>query len=260
MMKNSRMPLIGKTLSSAVLMMALLVVPSLIANSNSTSSYRKYNVAGVATAANRAADEAAAVIAEANVLYEDMSLEAKGLTKEAFTDAFIGYRKLLNNGVVRKTNIITVADFSQSSRNKRLFILDVDAQEVIMQTYVAHGRNSGQEYATSFSNRPESNKSSLGFYLTKGTYIGKHGESLILDGLEKGINDNAEARKIVIHGAGYIGDQHLQSNPFTGRSLGCPAVANKLSKKVINTLKDGSVLFIYHPTASYLNGSRILNG
>jgi hypothetical protein len=258
MMRNYRMPLIGKTLSSAILMIALLVVPSLIANSNNSSSHRKYTVANVV--ANRAAEEAAAVVAEANLLYEDMSLEAKGLTREAFTDAFIGYKKLLNDGVVKKSNLITVADFSQSSRNKRLFILDVDAQEVIMQTYVAHGRGSGDEYATSFSNKPESHKSSLGFYLTKGTYIGQHGESLILNGLEKGFNDNAEARKIVIHGAGYIGDQHLKGNPYTGRSHGCPAVANKLSKKVINTLKDGSVLFIYHPTASYLNGSRILNG
>lgn len=258
MMKNYRMPLMRKSLSSAILLIALLVMPSLIANSNSTSSYRKYTVANVAV--TRAAEEAAAVIAEAGVLYEDMSLETKGLTKEAFTDAFIGYKKLLNDGVVRKTSLITVADFSQSSRNKRLFILDVDAQEVVMQTYVSHGRGSGEEYATSFSNKPESHKSSLGFYLTKGTYVGQHGESLILDGLEKGINDNAEARKIVIHGAGYIGDQHLASNPFTGRSHGCPAVANKLSKKIINTLKDGSLLFIYHPTASYLNGSRILNG
>ena len=260
MMRNYRMPLIGKTLSSAIIMMALLVVPSLIANSNNSSSHRKYTDASVATVANRAADEAAAIVAEASVLYEDMSLEAKGLTKEAFTDAFIGYKKLLNDGIVKKSNLITVADFSQSSRNKRLFILDVNTQEVVMQTYVAHGRNSGQEYATSFSNKHESHKSSLGFYLTKGTYIGQHGESLILDGLEKGINDNAEARKIVIHGAGYIGDSHLKGNPFTGRSHGCPAVANKLSKKIINTIKDGSVLFIYHPTTSYLNGSRILNG
>lgn len=258
MMKNYKMPLIGKTLSSAVMLIALLVVPSLIANSISASSYRTYNAAPIVT--NRVATEAAAVVAEAQLLYQDMSLEAKGLTREAFTDAFIGYKKLVNDGVVQKTNLITVADFSQSSRNKRLFILDVDAEEVVMQTYVAHGRGSGDEYATSFSNKPESHKSSLGFYLTKGTYIGQHGESLILDGLEKGFNDNAEARKIVIHGAGYIGDRHLQGNPFTGRSHGCPAVENKLSKTIINKIKDGSVLFIYHPTNSYLNGSRILNG
>lgn len=257
MMKNNRMPLIRKTLSSAVMMTALLVVPSLIANSISTSTYKTYTVP---TVVDRIADEAAAVLAEANVLYDDMSLEAKGLTKEAFTDAFIGYKKLLNDGVVHKTNLITVADFSQSSRNKRLFILDVDAEEVVMQTYVAHGRGSGEEYATSFSNKPESHKSSLGFYLTKGTYVGQHGESLVLDGLEKGFNDNAEARRIVIHGAGYIGAQHLSGNPFTGRSHGCPAVENKLSKTIINKIKDGSVLFIYHPTNSYLNGSRILNG
>lgn len=260
MMINNRMPLVRKTLSAAILMMALLVVPSLIANSNNSSSHRKYSIPNIVSVVDRAAAEAAAVFAEANMLYEDMSLESKGLTREAFTDAFKGYKTLLNKGLVKKTNIITVADFSQSSRSKRLFILDVDAQAVVMQTYVAHGRNSGQEYATSFSNKPESHKSSLGFYLTKGTYMGQHGLSLVLDGMERGINDNAEERKIVIHGAGYIGDSHLQANPFTGRSHGCPAVANKLSKKIIQTIKDGSVLFIYHPTTSYLNGSRILNG
>lgn len=260
MMKKQRMPLIGKTLSCAVCVLALLVVPSLIANSHNSSSNRKYAVSEVATIAGRAAGEASAIVAEANVLYEDMSLEARGLTKEAFTDAFIGYKKLLNEGMIRKANLITVVDFSQSSRSKRMFILDVDSHEIVLQTYVAHGRNSGKEYATSFSNSPESHKSSLGFYLTKGTYRGQHGESLILGGLEKGINDNAEARKIVIHGAAYIGEQHLNANPFTGRSHGCPAVANKLSKKIINIIKDGSLLFIYHPTASYLNRSRILNG
>ncbi|MGB8193129.1 MAG: murein L,D-transpeptidase catalytic domain family protein [Chitinophagaceae bacterium] len=259
MMKNYRMSVIGKTLSGAVLMIALLVLPSLIATSNSASSHPDYNMSAIAVV-SRATDEAAAVEAEGNMLYEEMSLEGRGLTKEAFQNAFKGYKHLLNLGLVKKSNIISVADFSQSSRQKRLFILDVDSHEVIMQTYVAHGRGSGDEYARSFSNTPESHKSSLGFYLTKGTYSGQHGLSLVLDGLEKGFNNNAEARKIVIHGAGYIGDRHLQSNPFTGRSHGCPAVASKLSKNIIQTIKDGSVLFIYHPTNAYLEGSRILNG
>jgi hypothetical protein len=90
--------------------------------------------------------------------------------------------------------------------------------------------------------------------------MGQHGLSLVLDGVERGINDNAAARRIVVHGAGYIGERHLMSNPFTGRSHGCPAVASKLSKTIIQTIKDGSVLFIYYPTASYLNKSQLLNG
>lgn len=254
-MRNYRMPIIGKTLSSAALMLAFLVAPSLIANSNSSSSHIKSTVAVTAVTNNRAAAEAAAVIAEAGAMYEAMDLQSYGLAKEAFEFAFRGYKTLLNQGRVTKSDVLTVADFTKSSREKRLYILDVEDQKLIMQTYVAHGRNSGGEYATSFSNAPESHKSSLGFYVTKNTYRGGHGLSLVLDGMEKGINDNAEERKIVVHGANYIGSDDLK-----GRSFGCPAVANNLSKKVIQTIKDGSVLFIYHSATSYLNKSRILNG
>lgn len=255
MMRNYRMPIIGKTLSSAVLMLAFLVAPSLIANSHSSSSKLENTVATTVAVTNRVTEEAAAVIAEAGMLYEAMDLESHGLAKEAFEYAFKGYKALLNAGRVAKAQVLTVADFTKSSREKRLYILDVESHKILMQTYVAHGRNSGGEYATSFSNAPESHKSSQGFYVTKNTYRGGHGLSLILDGVEKGINDNAESRKIVVHGANYIGSDDLK-----GRSFGCPAVANKLSKKVIQTIKDGSVLFIYHPANSYLNKSRILNG
>ncbi len=254
MMRNYRMPIIGKTLSSATLMIALLVAPSLIATSNSSSSHIKSEIAAPVVA-SRTNDEAAAVMAEAGMLYEEMNLESQGLAREAFAYAFKGYKNLLNKGLVSRSNVLTVVDFSQSSRSKRLFILDVDHQKVIMQTYVAHGRNSGEEYATSFSNSPDSHKSSLGFYLTKNTYFGQHGLSLVLDGLESGINDNAAVRNIVLHGANYIG-----SNTLKGRSFGCPAVASNLSKKIIQDIKDGSVLFIYYPATTYLNKSRILNG
>lgn len=257
MMKTYRMNLIGKTLSVAVLMTALLIAPSLIANSHTSPVIdEKITV----TAADRAAEEAAAIVAEAGALYSSMELETLGLTRPAFQHAFIGYKKLVDRGMVSKSNIISVADFSQSSAKKRLFILDLESQKVLVQTHVAHGQGSGGEFATKFSNRPNSHTSSLGFYLTKNTYLGQHGLSLVLDGVEKGINDNAEARKIVIHGANYVGDRYLTSRPFIGRSHGCPAVASKLSKSIIETIKDGSVLFIYHPTASYLSKSRILNG
>ena len=108
-------------------------------------------------------------------------------------------------------------------------------------------------------NIPESLQSSLGFYITKGTYHGKHGLSLRLGGLEKGINDKAEARAIVLHGADYIGE-HRKGAAYMGRSFSCPAVPRNLSDKVISTIKEGSVLFIYHPSAGYLHGSKLLNG
>lgn len=251
------MTLLGKTLSAAVLVVALLVVPSLIASSNN-APHPEYNNNEVVVA-DRAAAEAASVMAEAGLLYDHMGLEALGLPLEAFEYAFKGYKHLEEEGLI-KNKVLTVADFSQSSRKPRLFILDVESQKVLMQTYVAHGRGSGAEYATSFSNKPESHKSSLGFYLTRNTYMGQHGLSLVLDGLEEGINNNAASRRIVVHGANYVSSRHLQSNPFTGRSHGCPAVSSKLSKNIIQTIKEGSVLFIYYPATSYLNKSRILNG
>jgi hypothetical protein len=129
-----------------------------------------------------------------------------------------------------------------------------------MNTFVAHGRNSGKEFATSFSNSLSSLKSSLGFYVTRDTYFGEHGLSLRIDGLERGINDNAEKRAVVVHGADYVGDGYLNGNPFSGRSWGCPAVPSEQSSQIIDMIKDGTVLFIYHPSKQYLSRSRILNG
>ena len=132
--------------------------------------------------------------------------------------------------------------------------------KLFMNTYVAHGRNSGGEFAKTFSNRPESHKSSLGFYITGKTYTGSHGLSLEIAGLEKGINDRASARRIVIHGANYVSDNYIESNPYIGRSYGCPAVPAEERDIIINAIKEGSCLFIYHPSNLYLNKSKILNG
>jgi len=130
----------------------------------------------------------------------------------------------------------------------------------MLQTYVAHGKNSGGEYAKSFSNSPESHKSSLGFYTTGGTYYGEHGLSLRMKGLERGINCRAITRGIVIHGSEYIGEDFLKGNRVNGRSFGCPAVPAEQTEEVINTIKNGSCIFIYHPTKYYLAKSTILNG
>jgi len=185
-------------------------------------------------------------------LYHNMELDKKGLSQEAFTYAMQGYERLQAEGKV-KSSYLTICDFSQSARKKRMYIIDVESGELEMQTYVAHGRNSGGEYARSFSNKPESHQSSLGFYVTRNTYYGEHGLSLRVEGMEKGINDKAYRRAIVIHGATYIGEGHM------GRSYGCPAVPQKESKKIIQTIKDGSCLFIWHPNKQYLNTSKILN-
>ena len=162
--------------------------------------------------------------------------------------------------VQKSFHILSICDFSQPSRNKRLYIIDMESRKLLYNTYVAHGKNSGAEFATSFSNSAESLKSSLGFYITQDTYIGSHGLSLKIEGMEKGFNDNAEKRNIVVHGCDYTSDPFVKNNSYCGRSFGCPAVPARQSSGIIQTLKEGSCLFIYHPSASgYLNKSSILN-
>ena len=198
--------------------------------------------------------------AEMELIYDSLQLEKRGLKKEAFNYAYTGYKKLEEEGQLNKEGLITICDFSQSSKRKRLYLIDLNECKLLLNTYVAHGKNSGGEYAKKFSNRPESRQSSLGFYRTKTTYYGGHGLALTLSGLEPGFNDKAERRKIVVHGSLYIGDNYKRWGKFMGRSFGCPAVPMKQSKILINTIKDGSCLFIYHPSKNYLSGSKILNG
>ena len=191
-------------------------------------------------------------------LFDQLSLDDKGLSVKAFATACKGYRKLEAKGLIR-SHFLTICDFSQSANRKRMYLIDMLKEKIVMITYVAHGRNSGDEYATKFSNRNESLQSSLGFYVTSSTYIGGHGLSLRIAGMENGINDNALARSIVVHGASYLGDKWLNNAPFSGRSWGCPAVPAAQSAEIINTIKDGSCLFIYHPSSDYLKKSKLLN-
>lgn len=198
------------------------------------------------------------LLEEGAALYDSMQLSRYGLTKKAFAYAWKGYNYLSDRKRLG-SSILSICDFSQSSRRKRLYIIDMEQKKVLVNTYVAHGRRSGGEYAQSFSNNPESHKSSLGFYLTRRTYQGGHGLALKIQGLEKGFNDRADARNIVVHGSQYVGKQFLNNNKFNGRSFGCPAVPARDASKVINTIKDGSCLFIYHPSKTYLSKSKILN-
>jgi L,D-transpeptidase-like protein len=197
---------------------------------------------------------------EAKLMYDNLRLKSTGLSRKVFEYAWKGYKHLVSKGQVRNSDILSICDFSQSSRRKRLYVIDLEAMKILVNTYVAHGRNSGGEYANRFSNNPDSHQSSLGFYVTRSTYFGGHGLALKIDGVERGINDKANERNIVVHGSKYIGDKFLKSNPFNGRSFGCPAIPTSYTPRVINSIKDGSCLFIYHPTKYYLTKSRILNG
>ena len=168
---------------------------------------------------------------------------------ECFTVAYNGFSLLKEKGLVQK-NILTLVDFSLSSKAKRLWVIDLDKNVVLFQTLVAHGRNTGEEFANVFSNEAESFKSSVGFYATGEIYNGKHGLSLKLDGLEKGLNDKARDRAVVVHGADYVSESFVKQNKRLGRSQGCPAIPVEMNAKIINVIKDKSCLFIYHPSAA----------
>lgn len=208
--------------------------------------------------ASEALDVKAIASAASTALFDSLHLDEIGLSYEALNYAYLGYLQLKEQGALVNDAVLSICDFSQSSAKKRLYIIDVKNFKVLKNTFVAHGRNSGLQYATDFSNTPESLQSSLGFFVTKGTYTGKHGMSLRLDGKEAGFNHKAEERAIVVHGADYIG-KHRLGAPYMGRSFGCPAVPQQEANEVINTIKNGTCLFIYHPNKKYLNSSKLLN-
>jgi len=192
--------------------------------------------------------------------YSLVNLADTGLTRNVFDMAIKGLKKLNTNGKLHNPNIVTIADYSQSSNKKRLYVIDLKNNKLLFNTYVAHGRNTGGEYAKSFSNIEGSLKSSLGFYITEHPIIGSHtGFALLIDGVEKGINDNASRRAIIIHAADYATENFIKKNGRLGRSLGCPALPPDLNKPIIETIKDGTCLFIYNPSDSYIANSSLLN-
>lgn len=177
---------------------------------------------------------------------------------EAIKLGIKGYKKLIALGQINNSKYLTIVDFSKPSNAERLFIIDMLSQQVILKTLVAHGKNSGTLMANAFSNKMSSLKSSLGFYLTGNTYQGKHGTSLVLDGVEQGINDQAKSRAIVLHGADYVSNRFSgdDKNPI-GRSFGCPAVPNNQVKSIISIIKGGTCLFVYAPNLEYTQKSML---
>ena len=157
-------------------------------------------------------------------VYDSLHLRMKGLSPEAFEYAQKGFDKLIEDRQLLNDSIITIIDFSLPSSEKRLFIIDTKNYKVLFNTLVSHGRNTGREMATHFSNRPSSYMSSPGFFITRETYEGKNGYSLKLEGVEKGINDKAYERGIVVHGAAYVSEALAHQQGYIGRSQGCPAV------------------------------------
>ncbi len=177
---------------------------------------------------------------------------------KTFSEALKGFYILKERGAIQK-DILTLIDFSLSSNAKRLWVIDLATNTILFQSLVAHGRNTGEEFATAFSNTNSSNKSSLGFYATGEVYEGKHGASLRLDGLERGVNDNARERAVVIHGADYVSESFIRNNKRLGRSQGCPAIPVELTNKIIAIIKDKSCLYIYHPSRGFILDERLIS-
>lgn len=185
--------------------------------------------------------------------YQACDLDGK-LNDHVFKLAMTG----LNYINTDKDSIISIVDFSLPSTEKRFYLIDLKEEKLLVNTYVSHGVNTGENMAVSFSNKNGSRKSSLGFYMTAETYEGKHGLSLRLDGLEHGFNSRARRRYIVLHSASYVSEEFIRENGRLGRSWGCPALPLEITPGVIDIVKEGSVLFIYGQDQRYFEKSRLL--
>ena len=186
-----------------------------------------------------------------------ISSQADNLSPEAVKAGLVAYQKAREQGLDGK-EMLTIIDYSKSSRDRRLLVFDIKNQKVLFNTWVAHGKNSGGENATSFSNDARSLKSSLGVFVTSDIYSGKHGESLRVEGLEPGVNDNAYRRDIVFHSAWYVGEDVAKSRGMVGRSWGCMAVDPETIKPLINTIKGKTLVVAYYPDKNWLRSSSFL--
>lgn len=217
-------------------MMALLLMSF---STNQTRSEKPTRIA--ATTASAIETKAAAVYGQLH------SATISALPKmESFAKALQGFYALKAEGKITK-DILTLVDFSLSSNTKRLWVIDLSTNTILFHSLVAHGKNSGEEFANRFSNVSESFKSSLGFYVTGEIYTGKHGKSLKLDGQERGVNDNARNRAVVMHGADYVSESFIRNHNRLGRSQGCPAIPVELTDDIIDAIQGKSCLYIYHP-------------
>ena len=185
---------------------------------------------------------------------QTLSRKAPQLNKKVLQIALTAYQKAATKGAVKKP-VLTVIDYSLPSNKQRMWVFDLGKERLLYNTYVAHGRNSGDVTPHHFSNKNSSKETSLGTFITRDTYIGSKGYSLNLHGLERGFNDNAYSRRVVIHGAWYVEPDFIKKAGQAGRSWGCPSIAHTLAKPVINTIKGGSVVFAYYPDRYYLSHS-----
>lgn len=195
----------------------------------------------------------------AEEIYRQLQFADERLNFEVFEKAYLGFQNLKKSQkLVSSAKLLSICDFSLSSNRKRLWVIDLDEKKVLFNTLVAHGKGTGEEFATNFSNTEDSHQSSLGFYVTEQTYNGDNGYSMRLFGMDRGYNDAALERCIVMHGANYVSENFIKSEKRLGRSWGCPAVSREMAQPIINKIKNGTCLFIYYPDEKYLASSKWL--
>jgi hypothetical protein len=199
-------------------------------------------------------------------LYDHVGLQNYGLSYDVFRLGMIGFQSMRTEGKIANKDLITIIDFTKPSTEKRFYTIDLGKKSVVYHSLVAHGRNTGENIAKNFSNKANSNQSSLGFYLTGESYVGSKGYSMRLDGQENKYNGNLRNRAVVIHAADYVNQSWIKKYGRIGRSQGCPALPNDINKEVIDLIKNKTVVFAYFndneylKSSAYLNLDRMLNG
>jgi L,D-transpeptidase catalytic domain len=181
-----------------------------------------------------------------------------GVDRDVFELALGATRCAIKSGDVSDPATLTVIDYSRPSTVDRLWVYDLHARQLIYKELVAHGQGSGENFATRFSNAPDTHRTSIGLFVTEDTYVGRNGYSLRLNGLDAGYNDRARERAIVMHGAPYVNTSFISTQGRLGRSWGCPALRESVAREVIDTVKGGSLVFSYYPDKNWLKSSRYL--
>ena len=212
-------------------------------------AYALHSVGG--STASEALDSTTVAIAPATVHINSNNFANQRLNPQALEQGLKAYRWAVAQGKVHNKNTLTIVDFTLPSDKRRLWVINPNTRQVLLNIHTAQGKNSGLKYATRFSNAPGSDESSLGAYVTSTVYDGKHGESERLIGLEKGLNSNALSRAVVIHAANYVTPSFIKARGYAGRSWGCFAVNPAKSKELIHLVKGGSVLFAYAPAENH---------
>jgi len=204
---------------------------------------------------------AANASASANFALADFDATAIGGIEADVLEMALGAASCaVKSGTVDAPGTLTVIDYSKPSSERRLWVFDLKSKELLYEELVAHGQGSGANMATQFSNNDESHQTSLGLFVTRDTYVGKNGYSLRLDGLDRGVNDRARDRAIVMHGAPYVSESFVKANGRLGRSWGCPAISATVAKQVIDRVKGGGLVFAYYPDAGLIKASKYLGG